>query len=155
MPSGSAADIAPFLKVLRAILETESTDILRWTPDGAAFEILDMDRLVQTVLPKYFKHNKYPSFQRQLNYFHFKKWTKSRANVCTFSNEFFLRDAPDKSAHITRKKSVSRKESMDEWGDNDGLDMFDPLVDGNEEALEAYLRQEDLDLLATLEEMKC
>ncbi|KAG6618968.1 HSF-type DNA-binding protein [Phytophthora cinnamomi] len=99
-------EVAPFLRSLRRMLETESDDILRWTSNGRAFEILDMDRMMEEVLPKYFKHRKYTSFQRQLNYFSFKKWTKSKAVVCTFSNDCFLRDRPDLAWRITRKKSV-------------------------------------------------
>lgn len=104
--SGKPKEMAPFLRSLRRMLENESVEILRWTPNGRAFEILDMDRMMDEVLPKYFKHRKYASFQRQLNYFSFKKWTKSKAVVCTFSNDCFLRDRPDLSWHITRKKSV-------------------------------------------------
>ncbi|KAG1690189.1 hypothetical protein DVH05_028263 [Phytophthora capsici] len=99
-------EVAPFLRSLRNMLENESDKILRWTSDGRAFEILEMDRMMNEVLPKYFKHRKYTSFQRQLNYFSFKKWTKSKAVVCTFSNDCFLRDRPDLSWRITRKKSV-------------------------------------------------
>jgi len=61
---------------------------------------------MELVLPKYFKHRKYTSFQRQLNYFNFKKWTKSKAVVCTFSNDHFVRDRPELAWRITRKKSV-------------------------------------------------
>ncbi|KAE8893691.1 hypothetical protein PF005_g5404 [Phytophthora fragariae] len=104
-------EVAPFLRSLRRMLETESGDILRWTPNGRAFEILDMARMMDEVLPKYFKHRKYTSFQRQLNYFSFKKWTKSKAVVCTFSNDCFLRDRPDLAWRITRKKSVHSSSS--------------------------------------------
>ncbi|KAL3659955.1 hypothetical protein V7S43_014881 [Phytophthora oleae] len=105
-PSAKPREVAPFLRSLRRMLENESDEILRWTSNGRAFEILDMDRMMNEVLPKYFKHRKYTSFQRQLNYFSFKKWTKSKAVVCTFSNDCFLRDRPDLSWRITRKKSV-------------------------------------------------
>ncbi|OWZ08912.1 HSF-type DNA-binding protein [Phytophthora megakarya] len=105
-PSMKPREVAPFLRSLRRMLEHESDAILRWTPNGRAFEILDMDRMMDEVLPKYFKHRKYTSFQRQLNYFSFKKWTKSKAVVCTFSNDCFLRDRPDLAWRITRKKSV-------------------------------------------------
>ncbi|RHZ26966.1 hypothetical protein DYB37_013716 [Aphanomyces astaci] len=74
-------EVAPFLRALRMILTYESDDIIRWTPDGLAFEVVDMEALTSAVLPHYFKHNKYSSFQRQLNYFHFKKWTKSLVHV--------------------------------------------------------------------------
>ncbi|KAG6576237.1 HSF-type DNA-binding protein [Phytophthora cinnamomi] len=100
-------EVAPFLKSLRRMLQDESDAVLRWTPDGRAFEIHDMDEMMARVLPKYFKHCKYTSFQRQLNYFNFRKWTKSKAVVCTFSNDFFLRDQPELAWRITRKKSLS------------------------------------------------
>ncbi|GLD98338.1 hypothetical protein PINS_up007035 [Pythium insidiosum] len=99
-------DVAPFLKQLRRMLDNESAVILRWTRDGRAFEIHDMAQMTDYVLPKYFKHRKYTSFQRQLNYFNFRKWTKSKATVCTFSNEYFQRDRPELAWRITRKKSV-------------------------------------------------
>ncbi|KAG7381036.1 hypothetical protein PHYPSEUDO_006517 [Phytophthora pseudosyringae] len=108
--AGSAAaprEVAPFLKSLRRMLLEESDAVLRWTPDGRAFEIHDMHEMTARVLPKYFKHCKYTSFQRQLNYFSFRKWTKSKAVVCTFSNDFFLRDQPELAWRITRKKSLS------------------------------------------------
>ncbi|KAF0719510.1 Aste57867_981 [Aphanomyces stellatus] len=98
-------EMAPFLRTLRDLLNSECDSIIRWTADGLAFEILDMQSLMTTVLPKYFKHSKYSSFQRQLNYFHFKKWTKSQVNVCTFSNAYFTRDDPLLSLCITRKRS--------------------------------------------------
>jgi hypothetical protein len=111
-PTAAAGDthkskeVAPFLKNLRKMLDLESDEILRWTPNGRAFEIHDMEQMMDYVLPKYFKHRKYTSFQRQLNYFNFKKWTKSKAVVCTFSNEYFLRDQPDLAWRISRKKSA-------------------------------------------------
>ncbi|KAG7387602.1 hypothetical protein PHYBOEH_008219 [Phytophthora boehmeriae] len=104
--STAVKEVAPFLRSLRQILEAESKSILRWTSDGRAFEIHDMQRLTSTVLPKYFKHSKYTSFQRQLNYFNFRKWTKSKAVVCTFSNPNFVRDQPALAWRITRKKSL-------------------------------------------------
>ncbi|KAK1938979.1 Heat shock factor protein [Phytophthora citrophthora] len=100
-------EVAPFLRSLRQMLDTESPRILCWTPDGRAFEIHDMAAMTGYVLPKYFKHRKYASFQRQLNYFHFRKWTKSRAVVCTFSNQFFQRDQPALTWRITRKRPLS------------------------------------------------
>ncbi|KAL4162602.1 hypothetical protein PRNP1_003138 [Phytophthora ramorum] len=103
---GDCKEVAPFLKSLRLILDSENPAILRWTSDGKAFEIHDMAAMMKEVLPKYFKHSKYTSFQRQLNYFHFRKWTKSKAVVCTFSNQNFQRDEPALAWRITRKKSV-------------------------------------------------
>ncbi|KAF0706799.1 hypothetical protein AaE_013939 [Aphanomyces astaci] len=101
------AGTAPFLVTLRIMLDSENPDVLRWTSDSAAFQVLDMARFTHSVLPKYFKHGKYSSFQRQLNYFHFKKWTKRQSKVCTFSNAHFCRHDPALATFITRKRSTS------------------------------------------------
>ncbi|TMW61916.1 hypothetical protein Poli38472_010979 [Pythium oligandrum] len=103
----SSREMAPFLRSLRSMLDTESTTIICWTVDGRAFEIHDVVALTKRILPKYFKHSKYASFQRQLNYFNFRKWTKSRTAVCTFSNPFFQRDSPQLGWRITRKRSLN------------------------------------------------
>lgn len=103
--------IAPFLRCLRYMLEHESPEILRWSADGRSFEVLDVERMSTDVLPRYFKHRKYTSFQRQLNYFHFRKWTKSQALVSTFSNPYFLRDQPNLCSRIVRKRAMSDRKS--------------------------------------------
>ncbi|RHY07409.1 hypothetical protein DYB25_001321 [Aphanomyces astaci] len=155
--SPASREMAPFLRNLRNMLDVESTEVLRWNKDGSAFEIHDMDELTRTILPKYFKHNKYTSFQRQLNYFHFKKWTKSRANVCTFSNEFFLRDDVDKSLWITRKKGLnSRSATFDDMVTTPRTaavmvaEGFAPR-DMRRPPPDEFMMQEDLEWLANLE----
>ena len=60
--------------------------------------------MAQEILPKYFNHTKYASFQRQLNYFGFRKWTKTMTTICTFSHRHFRRDGYENMNLITRKK---------------------------------------------------
>ena len=112
--------IAPFLRAMLDILMKEDQTIVRWTADGNAFEIVDMDGLTEYLLPKYFKHNRYQSFQRQLNYFGFRKWTKSQAVLCTFSNKHFTRHKPD-DVHLIKRKNKAerprkRKASTESFG---------------------------------------
>ncbi|ETV93711.1 hypothetical protein H310_12475 [Aphanomyces invadans] len=148
--SAGTRELAPFLRTLRTLLTSESDDIIRWTPDGLAFEIVDMDALSTSVLPHYFKHSKYSSFQRQLNYFHFKKWTKSLVHVCTFSNPHFTRDNPLLSLCITRKRS--RKDSSAAISDairttslsrSPSFDDCDLLTDDDMEWLLYFERMDD------------
>lgn len=56
--------VAPFLKSLYTILSLEDPMIVGWTVDGRAFEVRDQDRLSHVILPKYFRHQKFSSFQR-------------------------------------------------------------------------------------------
>jgi hypothetical protein len=105
-PNGTPA---PFLRNLRRMLDAESASVLSWTPNGGAIEIHDVVYLAKHVLPKYFKHANYSSFQRQLNYFRFRKWTRLQTDGCTFSNPYFVRDAPELACYIVRKRSMPFK----------------------------------------------
>lgn len=46
--------------------------------DGTAFEVKDPRRLEQDILPKYFRHSRFQSLVRQLNFYSFKKISKVR-----------------------------------------------------------------------------
>ncbi|KAF0696883.1 Aste57867_12382 [Aphanomyces stellatus] len=96
-----------FVQSLFDILRREDPNIIRWTADGRAFEILDQRLLATRILPRYFRHSKYASFQRQLNYFGFRKWAKQRAAICTYSQLYFGRDRPGDLHHIKRRVKAS------------------------------------------------
>ncbi|KAL3670867.1 hypothetical protein V7S43_004052 [Phytophthora oleae] len=99
--------VPKFLRFLFQILEVEDPDIITWSHEGTAFQIIQPEELASQILPKYFKHNKVSSFQRQLNYFGFKKWTKTQTNICTFSHPFFLRTDKNRMKLIKRKERAS------------------------------------------------
>ncbi|TMW55455.1 hypothetical protein Poli38472_010337 [Pythium oligandrum] len=98
--SSSGYKIPKFLRSLYSILQKEDSKIINWLQNQelkpnrvTAFHILDIPRFEQEVLPKYFKHSKFASFQRQLNNFGFRKWTKTQSSgVCTFSHNCFPPD---------------------------------------------------------------
>ncbi|KAF0686860.1 Aste57867_21364 [Aphanomyces stellatus] len=146
--------VAPFLTNLRRMLD-DAPHILRWTPDGRALEIHNRDAMILHILPKYFNHNRYKSFQRQLNYFGFKKWPKAKASVCTFSNQYFTRDAPEAAWCISRKRPTThehrrrRRPSVTSSGD-DSEPEEKQVADDDDEAAQW---NRDLDwLLASMDE---
>ncbi|KDO20814.1 hypothetical protein SPRG_21322 [Saprolegnia parasitica CBS 223.65] len=94
--------VPKFLRHLYSILTTEDPSIISWSADGAAIQLYSVTRLENEVLPKYFKHNKLASFQRQLNYFGFRKW-----HVCTFSHPEFNRSSTLETTPIARKREGS------------------------------------------------
>lgn len=101
--------VAPFLLHLHQMLRRENPRVIRWTSDGLAFEILDKDALTHQILPRYFKNKNFASFQRQLNYFGFRKWSKARSQLPTYSREHFTRDKYDDMALVKRQSKKSRK----------------------------------------------
>lgn len=98
-------DTAPFLKSLYDIVNGEDSSIIRWTKDGLGFEITNTEVLENNILGKYFRHQKFASFQRQLNYFGFKKWSKSKSSYCTYSQYYFRKGRYTDLRYIHRKES--------------------------------------------------
>lgn len=101
--------VAPFLLHLHQMLRRENPKIIRWTDDGVAFQILDKQAMTEQILPRYFKNKNFASFQRQLNYFGFRKWSKARAQHSTYSREHFTRDDYGAMSLVKRQSKKSRK----------------------------------------------
>ena len=98
-----------FLLKLYQILENESyKDIIHWTEDGKYFIISNLHDFTEKILPKYYKHNNYSSFIRQLNMYDFHK-KKSGQNEHVFHHNYFIRNRKDLLKLIKRK---SKKENM-------------------------------------------
>ncbi|KAF1792188.1 Heat shock transcription factor family [Phytophthora cactorum] len=87
------ATVPRFVRAVYDMLQNEDQRILSWSADGSRFQVYDVPRLETEVLRKYFKHDKFSSFQRQLNNFGFHKWTKTRASVATFSHDMLPDEA--------------------------------------------------------------
>lgn len=78
-------------------------DIISWSPHGRCFIIHSTTRFASAVMPKYFKHTKLTSFQRQLNLYGFKRITRGRDRGAYY-HELFLRGRPKLSTIIRREK---------------------------------------------------
>lgn len=59
-------------KTYSMICESPPT-IASWNHDGTSFYVLDSKSLSEIMIPKYFKHNNFSSFVRQLNFYGFHK----------------------------------------------------------------------------------
>jgi hypothetical protein len=66
-----AKAIPAFLQKLLQMLEQE--DYINWSSDGLSFSVTSQTDFCEKVLPKYFKHNNFTSFIRQLNMYGFHK----------------------------------------------------------------------------------
>jgi hypothetical protein len=61
-----------FVKKLFEMVENESDDIIVWVANGTAFEVKDPKRLEIEILPNFFRHCRFQSLVRQLNFYAFK-----------------------------------------------------------------------------------
>ena len=78
--------IPEFLYQLTKMLTDDNSAYIEWK-EGRIF-VYDPPGLAENVLHRYFRHSKYASFQRQLNYFGFKKIAgKGKMSPCSYINE--------------------------------------------------------------------
>jgi hypothetical protein len=80
--------IAEFLYQLTKLLCDGNGEIIEWV-DGK-IKVHHPERLEGEVLHKYFRHSKFASFQRQLNYFSFRK-IAGKGKVCSNTKGRFFR----------------------------------------------------------------
>ena len=77
-----------FPQKLFMLLEKESPEIIGWIPNGKGFRINNIDEFQSSIIPKYFKHTKFTSFQRQLNLYGFRRVTRGEDQGAYFHPKF-------------------------------------------------------------------
>ncbi|KAI9486272.1 MAG: hypothetical protein EXX96DRAFT_548379 [Benjaminiella poitrasii] len=96
--------IPAFLHKLYNMVDDISTNsYIQWSKDGFSFIVHDQEAFSQFVLPRFYKHNTFASFVRQLNMYDFYKIP--HATLWQFKNPFFRRGRSDLLTQINRKRN--------------------------------------------------
>ncbi|CAH9059482.1 unnamed protein product [Cuscuta epithymum] len=92
----------PFLTKTYQLVDDRSVDdVISWNHDGSTFVVWNPTEFARDLLPKYFKHNNFSSFVRQLNTYGFRKVVPDRWE---FANDFFKRGEKRLLCEIQRRK---------------------------------------------------
>lgn len=107
-------EVPIFLRKTYHMISTCDPDIACWSDDGETFVVKDLVVFERTIIPQFFKHSKFTSFVRQLNFYSFRKIKNAdtiridpeleaaTANYWRFRHEYFRKDKPDLLTKIKR-----------------------------------------------------
>lgn len=84
-------------------------DVASWTFSGRAFKVHKPTEFVEDIMPRFFNHTQYRSFQRQLLLYGFRQIKdKTSAERGSYYHKLFVRDNADISKQIPRQKQAKR-----------------------------------------------
>ena len=99
-----------FLEKLYNILKNKAyNNLIQWNEDGTKIIIVDSTKFSKNILPKYFNHDKYSSFVRQLNLYGFHKIN----NIYNSKNEIFFNEYFQENKTPEEIREIKRTNYLD------------------------------------------
>eukprot|EP00934_Nitzschia_sp_Nitz4_P003141 Nitzschia sp. Nitz4//scaffold225_size51843//44205//45738//NITZ4_006904-RA/size51843-snap-gene-0.5-mRNA-1//1//CDS//3329542702//3131//frame0 len=112
--SDQAQEVPIFLRKTYHMIDTCDPSIACWSEDGETFVVKDPEVFEKQIIPQFFKHSKFSSFVRQLNFYAFRKikyadtiridpkLEAETANFWRFRHDKFQRGKPELLGEIKR-----------------------------------------------------
>jgi len=131
----------------------EYNDIICWLPHGRAFRVQQQQRLEKEVLPKFFQHQKFASFCRQVTGWGFHR-IQSGTDFNAYHHELFLRDAPEVSRRMKRPSRTELEERRQAQANVEPNFYLMPPVSSEANEVESWTDPTKLLLPMSLEEYR-
>jgi heat shock transcription factor 2 len=118
----SNPEVPIFLRKTYAMIDTCDQEIASWSDDGQTFVVKQPDLFSSQIIPQFFKHNKFSSFVRQLNFYGFRKikyydnvkidekLEQETKDYWRFKHECFVKGREDLLVGIKRSNSTAQNE---------------------------------------------
>jgi len=128
----ASQDIPIFLRKTYHMVDTCDRAVCSWSEDGETFVVKDPKKFEQQIIPQFFKHSKFSSFVRQLNFYAFRKiktndsirintaLEAATANYWRFFHAKFQKGKPEWLAEIKRSSSTPRGSGSSKKGNGAG-----------------------------------
>jgi len=116
----ASQDIPIFLRKTYHMVDTCDPAVCSWSEDGETFVVKHPKKFEQDIIPQFFKHSKFSSFVRQLNFYAFRKiktndsiridtaLEAATANYWRFFHPKFQKGKPEWLQEIKRSSSTPR-----------------------------------------------
>jgi hypothetical protein len=114
-------EVPIFLRKTYHMIDTCDDNVCSWCEEGTTFVVKEPETFEKVIIPQFFKHSKFSSFVRQLNFYGFRKikYTDSirintaeeqkTANFWRFRHENFKKGREDLLGDIKRMNSASKE----------------------------------------------
>ncbi|CAL9112763.1 unnamed protein product [Musa textilis] len=144
--SSSSSSPPPFLtKTYEMVDDPATNSIVSWSPTNLSFVVWNQLEFARDLLPKYFKHNNFSSFVRQLNTYGFRKIDPDQWE---FANEDFIRGEKHLLKNIHRRKPVY-SHSPHNQGSSSG-----PLSEAQKQDLEEEIERLEQEKVMLVNELR-
>jgi hypothetical protein len=128
--------ITAFLAKLWALVNDPSCDdLIAWDPSGGSFHVYDQSRFAREILPRYFKHNNFASFIRQLNMYGFRKISniehgslRNERDDIEFAHPHFIRGQESLLELIKRRAPDAQQKSNTHGGMNEFIVLYKKMI---------------------------
>jgi len=128
-----------FVLKLYQMVNGASDEVISWLPSGDAFRISDLSRLESETLQTFFRHKRFQSLVRQLNFYNFRKVNRERT-FWVYRHPLFHRDRPEE-LHLLRRRTCPGVDGRKQRSDLDA----DCLDEGNPSPQRKLLRENTQD----------
>jgi hypothetical protein len=93
--------------------EPELANIISWQPHGRCFQVHNIQKMEELILPRFFNTRRFPSFRRQMSFWAFTRLGLEGPDQGGYYHELFLRGKPYLCRNINRRSKATKQSAAE------------------------------------------